>query len=68
GAASVAHKDVPAGETVWGSPSRPIQAVKRSLAALGRLPDLMRKLTAGFTRLEQAEQRLDQLEGRKPTG
>ena len=61
-AASAAVRDVPPGETHWGNPNRPIQDVKRQLAALARLPELMRRLTAAFRRLEAAEQQLDRLQ------
>lgn len=65
-AASIAVQDVPPGETHWGNPNRPIQAVMRQIAALARLPELMRRLRVGYTRLQAAEDKLDRLEGRSP--
>ena len=44
GAASVVTKDVPAGATFWGYPARHIQKVKRELAALAFLPQLIKQL------------------------
>jgi UDP-3-O-[3-hydroxymyristoyl] glucosamine N-acyltransferase len=46
GGATVAIGDVPAGQTVWGFPARPIEKVKRELAALSFLPGLLKKLRA----------------------
>ncbi len=46
GAASVVTKDIPAGETVWGYPARPIREAKRQLAALAQLPKLLQRLVA----------------------
>jgi UDP-3-O-[3-hydroxymyristoyl] glucosamine N-acyltransferase len=46
GAQSAVVHNIPAGQTVWGTPARPIQAVKRELAALRFLPKLMKRLSA----------------------
>jgi len=43
GSASVITKSIPDGETVWGYPARPLQVVKRQLAALARLPEWMKE-------------------------
>jgi UDP-3-O-[3-hydroxymyristoyl] glucosamine N-acyltransferase len=40
------HKDVPAGGRVLGSPQRPELRYHREVAALGRLPDLLRRVRA----------------------
>ena len=37
-------KDVPAGQTVWWFPARPIQRIKRELAALSTLPERLKGL------------------------
>ena len=45
GAQSGILKDVPSGETVWGLPARNIRRIKRELAALALLPDLIKRLS-----------------------
>ena len=62
GAASVVTKSIPSGETVWGFPARPIQSTKHQLAALGRLPSLLKPLTELIARMRRAEERLSHLE------
>ena len=44
GAGSGVIKDVPAGQTVWWFPARPILRIKRELAALTFLPELVKQL------------------------
>ena len=44
GAGSKVIKDVPPGQTVWWFPARPIQRIKRELAALSFLPELVKQL------------------------
>ena len=44
GAQSGVFKNVRAGETVWGMPARNIHKVKRELAALALLPNLIKRL------------------------
>ncbi|MBI2646442.1 MAG: UDP-3-O-(3-hydroxymyristoyl)glucosamine N-acyltransferase [Deltaproteobacteria bacterium] len=41
GAASLVTKNISSKESVWGIPARPGQRVKRELASLSRLPDLL---------------------------
>jgi len=43
GAASVVTKSVPPGGIVWGFPARSIRQVKRELASLARLPELLKQ-------------------------
>ena len=43
GAKSAVIHDVRSGEMVWGYPARPIREVKRQLAALAFLPDLLKQ-------------------------
>jgi UDP-3-O-[3-hydroxymyristoyl] glucosamine N-acyltransferase len=38
------HKVVPAGEPYWGTPARPLREYLKGLAALGRLPKVLREL------------------------
>jgi UDP-3-O-[3-hydroxymyristoyl] glucosamine N-acyltransferase len=45
------HKDVPAHTRVLGSPQRPERSFHRLMAALGRLPDLLRRVRAIERRL-----------------
>ena len=45
------HRDVPDGVRVWGSPQMEERAWHRSVAALSRLPDLLRRLRAVEKRL-----------------
>jgi len=58
GAASVVTKSVPSGQMVWGFPARPIRQAKEQMAALSRLPALIRRLTR-LGKLEQPGDRLD---------
>ena len=44
GAQSGVTKHIPSGQTVWGLPARPIEEVKRELAALKLLPKLLKQL------------------------
>ncbi|MCZ6464324.1 MAG: UDP-3-O-(3-hydroxymyristoyl)glucosamine N-acyltransferase [Proteobacteria bacterium] len=46
GARAGLHKDVPDGARVWGSPQMEERAWHRSVAALARLPDALRRLRA----------------------
>ena len=55
GAASVVTKDVASGETVWGFPARPIRQMKHQMAALTRLPSLLKRLTALASRVSRLE-------------
>lgn len=48
GAASVVTKNVASGAAVWGYPARPLQRMKEQMAALARLPGLLRR--RGLTR------------------
>ena len=45
GAASVVTKSIPTGEHVWGYPARPLRDAKQQMAALSRLPALLKSLT-----------------------
>ena len=56
GAATPVTKDIKAGETVWGFPARPTERVKRELASLAFLPQLLREVRALRQRLVQLEQ------------
>jgi len=57
GARSGLHKDVPARGRVFGLPAVPEKSWHRMMAALGRLPDALR-------RLRRLEQRVERFEGR----
>jgi len=43
-AGSAAHKDVPGGQVLWGYPARPIALQRRIFAALGKLPEMVRRV------------------------
>ncbi len=45
GAGSIITKTVPPGETVFGYPARPAHVAKRQMAAVARLPELLKRLT-----------------------
>jgi UDP-3-O-[3-hydroxymyristoyl] glucosamine N-acyltransferase len=44
GAQAGVTRDIPSGQTVWGLPARDIQKVKREVAAMMLLPDVLKKL------------------------
>jgi UDP-3-O-[3-hydroxymyristoyl] glucosamine N-acyltransferase len=52
GLCSVVTKSVAPGEVVWGYPARPIANTKHQLAALARLPGLLKRLTQALARLD----------------
>jgi UDP-3-O-[3-hydroxymyristoyl] glucosamine N-acyltransferase len=52
------HRDVPAGARMIGTPALPGDAGLRALAAIGRLPDLLRDVRALGRRMAALEQRL----------
>jgi UDP-3-O-[3-hydroxymyristoyl] glucosamine N-acyltransferase len=54
GGASTVIKNVPPGQTVWGSPAREIHKTKRELAALAFLPGLLKKLNRPARRSSRA--------------
>ncbi len=59
GAQAGAPRDVPAGETMLGSPARPARQARRIWAAESELPELVRRLRALERRVEQLEARAD---------
>jgi UDP-3-O-[3-hydroxymyristoyl] glucosamine N-acyltransferase len=52
------HRDVPAGAGVIGTPAMPGDTGLRALAAIGRLPDLLRDVRALGRRVDALERRL----------
>jgi UDP-3-O-[3-hydroxymyristoyl] glucosamine N-acyltransferase len=56
------HRDVPAGAGMIGTPAMSGDAGLRALAAIGRLPELMRDVRALGRRLEALERRLEAAE------
>jgi UDP-3-O-[3-hydroxymyristoyl] glucosamine N-acyltransferase len=52
------HRDVPAGAGMMGTPAMPGGAGLRALAAIGRLPDLLRDVRALGRRMDAIERRL----------
>ncbi len=62
GLCSVVTKSVAPGESVWGYPARPISSTKRQLAALARLPALLKSLTRFIAQAGLVEERLRRLE------
>jgi UDP-3-O-[3-hydroxymyristoyl] glucosamine N-acyltransferase len=53
------HRDVPAGAGMIGTPALPGETGLRALAAIGRLPELLRDVRALGRRLAALERRLD---------
>jgi len=66
GAASVVTKSVASGEKIWGFPARAARATMQQMAAISRLPSVLKTLSSMLVRLSRLEGRLNQLEG-KPT-
>ena len=62
GAASPVIKSVPAGEAVWGWPARPLRQAKEQMAALSRLPGLVKRLRGLIARPGKSEGQPDRLE------
>ncbi len=62
GGATAVSKDVGAGETVWGFPSRPHTRVLREMASLTRLPRLVRQFRDFAAGLRGLEERVTSLE------
>lgn len=57
GARAGLHKDVPAGARVFGMPAAPERRWHRTMAALGRLPEALRRLRRLEQRVEQWDDR-----------
>lgn len=62
------HRDVPAGAGMIGTPAMSGDAGLRALAAIGRLPDLLRDVRALGRRMDALERRLGTSEGTVPGG
>ena len=62
------HRDVPAGAGMIGTPAMPGDTGLRALAAIGRLPDLLRDVRALGRRMDALERRLGTSEGAMPGG
>ncbi|MBI4343523.1 MAG: UDP-3-O-(3-hydroxymyristoyl)glucosamine N-acyltransferase [Candidatus Omnitrophica bacterium] len=62
GAASLVTKSFPPKTVLWGTPARELQRVKQQMAALGRLPGLLRMAADLLRRLTGAEDRLRRVE------
>jgi UDP-3-O-[3-hydroxymyristoyl] glucosamine N-acyltransferase len=58
GAQSGVHRDVPAGQAVFGSPALPANEGFRATAALPRLPELLRTVRGLARRVAELERRL----------
>ena len=63
GSQSGVHRDVPAGAAMIGTPAMPGDVGLRALAAIGRLPDLLRGVRALGRRMAALERRLNVEEG-----
>ena len=59
GAASVVTKDVPPKTKMWGYPARAALSTLQQMAALSRLPVMIKNLTQALQRLTRIERRLD---------
>ncbi|MBI4353783.1 MAG: UDP-3-O-(3-hydroxymyristoyl)glucosamine N-acyltransferase, partial [Candidatus Omnitrophica bacterium] len=66
GAASVVIKSVGPKQKIWGFPARPSTDTMQQMAALNRLPGLLKRLAGFLTRVMKIEQRLDRLEETPP--
>ena len=62
GAASVVTKSIPADETVWGYPARPMKNTKHQMASLNHLPALLKRAAELMARMVTIERRVDRLE------
>jgi UDP-3-O-[3-hydroxymyristoyl] glucosamine N-acyltransferase len=58
GSQSGVHRDIPAGAGMIGTPALPGDEGLRTLAAIGRLPDLLRDVRALRRRMDALERRL----------
>ncbi|MFN2168194.1 MAG: hypothetical protein ACK2U9_18275, partial [Anaerolineae bacterium] len=61
-------KDVPAGAAVFGTPARPLKDTLREMAALTKLPGLLKQLKRQEQELAALRARLDALNGVMGTG
>ncbi len=61
GAQSGLMRDVPAGETVFGSPAIPIRQKMREMVAATKMPDTLKQISALEKRLAELERRLQTL-------
>jgi UDP-3-O-[3-hydroxymyristoyl] glucosamine N-acyltransferase len=68
GSQSGIHRDVPAGAGMVGTPAIQGDAGLRTLAAIGRLPDLMRDMRALGRRVDALERRFESEGGPGPGG
>jgi UDP-3-O-[3-hydroxymyristoyl] glucosamine N-acyltransferase len=66
GAKSGVTSSVPANETVWGIPARPMRRILRELASLAKLPDLLKTHRAQQEQIAALQERIELLEQRKP--
>lgn len=64
GTAAVAGNVSP-GESVLGTPARPVRKARREIAAIPRLPELLKAFGIQKKELEALKQRVAELEGRK---
>ncbi len=60
--------NIAAGETIWGTPSRPIKRVLREQAATARLPALLKAFKTQSKRLDELHERIAALEEQLATG
>ncbi|MEJ1353340.1 MAG: UDP-3-O-(3-hydroxymyristoyl)glucosamine N-acyltransferase [Candidatus Sedimenticola sp. (ex Thyasira tokunagai)] len=63
GASTLVTHDVAAGESVWGFTGKTMSKAKHELAAMGRLPELLRRFRQQERKLVALKSRIDELEG-----
>ncbi len=67
GAATPVTKDVKAGDSVWGFPARPVRRVKREMATVSLLPEIVQQVRACTAEIERLRAKIQALESERPS-